>query len=1098
VRYALDEKQRFVVENYNWASPFSNFLPGIGGKWGIPIWVFYVSRGQAVCSFGVRDKDHSIMEFLSFNRALQLVYQQGFRTFVKLDGKFYEPFQRTTAAGIKQCMIISSEELELAETGPHGLEFRVAYYPIVNEPVGALVREVRIRNYARRRVRLELLDGAPRVIPYGTTQEHLKTIPRHIEGMMGVDSLDGIPVFRLKQTPADISRVGKIEAGHFYFTADGRSRILRGAAIVDPAIVFGEPETYFEPVGFQRSSVDQLLKKNQVRENRTPCAFTAMDVELPAGEELVFWSVFGSFPNPRKFRRFLRVAKRRRFFERKREENRRVIGSIKSYAFTVSSSPAFDAYCEQNFLDNVLRGGMPVVFGKGENKKVFYIFSRMHGDLERDYHFFVLEPNYFSQGTGLYRDPLQNRRRDVWFFPEIGDFNLKLFVSMLQLDGYNPQIVSRLTYTVENWKAVENLLRKVLPPEHVRDLKTLLSGSFTPGELVMKLEDAGIRNREQIEAVLSEVMENSRQNDVGALHEGFWIDHWTYNLDLIDAFLEIYPERLEEMLLSEVYTFFDNPDVVLPRDLKHVCVDGKIRQYSAVVRDQEKLERIRKRKELPSLVRTRHGNGEIYRTSLLVKLLTLLANRIATLDHRGVGIEMEADKPGWNDSANGLPGIFGSSLCETLELIRLCRFLISALEKIDVRRKVRIFEELVEFMRGLQLAIQKRLNGGAPFEYWDESNELKERYRSKTKFGISGNEIQMPIAELERFTRLCLALLERIFEPENMDQILSPSGVPYTYFINEVTDYQLLWEDRKRRVPRLGPSGFQCVKVKRFRSRPVALFLEGPVHMIRVEPQRAAEVYRAVRRSALYDRKLRMFKVCESLEKEPFEIGRVKAYACGWLENESVYLHMEYKWLLELLRSGLYSEFFREIKNTLIPFLDPRVYGRSILEGVSAIVSSAFPDRNLHGRGVQPRLSGATAEMIHMWTLMVAGRSPFYLKNGALRFALRPILPGWLFTREPTQREFYEPDGTKRVVKIPSDAFAFRFLGRCLVIYRNPKRVNTYDRGAYVSLYRLTYRDGRKKTVQGPELDEPIARDIRDGKVTRIEAIISKRVEGAH
>ena len=57
--YSLDEAGRFTVENYNWAKPFSNFFPGIAGAWGIPMWVFYVSRGQAICSLGVRDKDHS-------------------------------------------------------------------------------------------------------------------------------------------------------------------------------------------------------------------------------------------------------------------------------------------------------------------------------------------------------------------------------------------------------------------------------------------------------------------------------------------------------------------------------------------------------------------------------------------------------------------------------------------------------------------------------------------------------------------------------------------------------------------------------------------------------------------------------------------------------------------------------------------------------------------------------------------------------------------------------------------------------------------------------------------------------------------------------
>ena len=85
VQYYLDEKARFVVENYNWAKPFSSFFPGIGGKWGIPLWAYYVNRAQGISGMGIRDKDNAIMEFFSFNKACQLVGNQGFRTFLRME-----------------------------------------------------------------------------------------------------------------------------------------------------------------------------------------------------------------------------------------------------------------------------------------------------------------------------------------------------------------------------------------------------------------------------------------------------------------------------------------------------------------------------------------------------------------------------------------------------------------------------------------------------------------------------------------------------------------------------------------------------------------------------------------------------------------------------------------------------------------------------------------------------------------------------------------------------------------------------------------------------------------------------------------------------
>lgn len=81
-----------------------------------------------------------------------------------------------------------------------------------------------------------------------------------------------------------------------------------------------------------------------------------------------------------------------------------------------------------NFLDNILRGGLPVNLNElqhdknefdnqfksiQETPKIFHTFSRIHGDLERDYNNFQFEPTYFSQGPGNFRDVAQNRRSDV-------------------------------------------------------------------------------------------------------------------------------------------------------------------------------------------------------------------------------------------------------------------------------------------------------------------------------------------------------------------------------------------------------------------------------------------------------------------------------------------------------------------------------------------------------------------------------------------------------------------------------------------------------------------------------------------------------------
>ena len=95
--YTLGASGEFIITNYNLAKPFASFFPGIAGAHGIPMWVFYVNRAQCICSIGIEDKEHPIMEFLSANAAYQLAGNQGFRTFLKFGAgrnvTMYEPFQ---------------------------------------------------------------------------------------------------------------------------------------------------------------------------------------------------------------------------------------------------------------------------------------------------------------------------------------------------------------------------------------------------------------------------------------------------------------------------------------------------------------------------------------------------------------------------------------------------------------------------------------------------------------------------------------------------------------------------------------------------------------------------------------------------------------------------------------------------------------------------------------------------------------------------------------------------------------------------------------------------------------------------------------------
>ena len=82
----------FVLRDYNQKPPFSSLLPGVAGPQGVPLWCFYVSRGQCVASFGADERDGAMMEYVPAAAAYEDTARKGFRTFISCGGCCFEPF----------------------------------------------------------------------------------------------------------------------------------------------------------------------------------------------------------------------------------------------------------------------------------------------------------------------------------------------------------------------------------------------------------------------------------------------------------------------------------------------------------------------------------------------------------------------------------------------------------------------------------------------------------------------------------------------------------------------------------------------------------------------------------------------------------------------------------------------------------------------------------------------------------------------------------------------------------------------------------------------------------------------------------------------
>jgi hypothetical protein len=240
-------------------------------------------------------------------------------------------------------------------------------------------------------------------------------------------------------------------------------------------------------------------------------------------------------------------------------------------------------------------------------------------------------------------------------------------------------------------------------------------------------------------------------------------------------------------------------------------------------------------------------------------------------------------------------------------------------------------------------------------------------------------------------------------------------------------------------------------------------------------PVQAKKMIQTVKKSELYDEKLGMYKLNAPLDPTHNEVGRIVVFSPGWLENESIFLHMHYKYLYEMLKSGHVDVFLKEARTGLIPFRNPATYGRPIFENSSFIASSAFANENVHGKGFVARLSGATSEFMSIIYTMAFGNPVFRAVEGQLQFAPNPALPAEWFSR-------VSDDGLK-------DSLRLTLFG-VPVIYINPKRRNTFGAGAVRPVEFEWILDGRFHQHKGKSLPADASQSLRDGRLENLKILL--------
>ena len=1036
---------RFIIEDFQKAKTFASFLPAVAGVDGKPLWAFYANVGQGMGGFGISSKETPITPFDSANLAYSNIPVKGFRTFLKEDGQLIQPF--FNREGYEQIMETSMADFSIEEKSSIH-DVKVLYATLPHRDYAALIRKVTYRNISAKAVRFTVVDGLPVFFPHGLSNFAYKELVSLMAAYCQVYGLqDKNPFVKFKTSTGDNSIVQEAVDGNGFFAIDEKGDKL--TPIVDPATLFGEDMTDLSVEPYEKLGYTDFIHQEEQTENKLPCAFYSFERVLKPGESYTVYAIYGMWNN---FEAYLAATEELTpaAIEQAIVDNQKLIEELVKPAECHTGNPLGDLYVKQSYLDNNLRGGFPVLLADKKEGQVYYVYGRKHGDMERDYNAFQIPSRFYSSGPGNFRDVNQNRRSDLFFHPFVGDYNIKLFFNLIQVDGQNPLNIQPESFCCSHEKIPAELAS--LPQQDLKKIEAL-SDNFEPSEMYTLLRDELHYDKQKADVLFAAILSCSIQQIQANFAEGYWVDHWTYNVDLLENYSSIFPDKEEALFFKEKYGYFYDPVYVNPRDEKYCLLpDGKVRQYGAI-----NLKALKEKCEKTgfNLAKTAwlvDEKGEKVTANLAEKIVNLILIKFSCLDSAQMGIEMECEKPGWNDAMNGLPGLFASGVSESVELLRLVRYASEHFKPFALR-SISLMDKQYDLYVGMRNALE-RLDKQeiTRFQYWDAATSLRENlrksYMDHAESARKDIELVYILAFLQEMDKTLSRGLLRAKE--------AGKGILPSYLIYRVASYE--------KTAKVNHLGYPVVKVTSFKLETIPPFLEASARALKLADGTISEKDCAlIKTSDLYDHELHFYKTCAAIDNAPFEIGRIHAFTKGWLERECNFLHMDYKYILGLLEAGYYEKFFDEIKTNLVVFLDPFVYGRNPTEASSFVVPTCNPDASKHGRGYFARLTGANAEFLNMFILLFAGDKLFSYENGVLHFHLEPKL----------SKDFFDQKGEA----------SFLLFSKTQIVYHNPARLDCF------AGVKLTYIiDGKKYA----KVEGSLALAIRAGKVARIDAEVNR------
>lgn len=453
--------------------------------------------------------------------------------------------------------------------------------------------------------------------------------------------------------------------------------------------------------------------------------------------------------------------------------------------------------------------------------------------------------------------------------PRVGAFNVKMFLSYIQADGYEPLTVEAVVYVFSDLDKAKEVANEVTTDANSGKIlgEILSGGAFRPGQLFDLCEQLNINRTDDNDEFIQPIIAAAEDRAMGVYGQGYWADHWDYYIDLIESYLAIYPDAEEELMYENELRYFFSTATVRPRSEKYVLdltFDGTskhvIQLDSTYFDDQKADEQEAFRDQNTGLIGIeanwqRDTKGTPFKSTPIAKLFLLGAIKFAMRDAWGMGIEYEGGRPGWLDSMNGLPGMVGSGMPETYELYLLLQYVKKVVDKYD--RKIVIPAELDKMIKTVEEALAdldetgyedpKELPEDVPkelFEYWDVVASARESYRNDVAYYFSGNTTTYKASKVSSLVGKWLVEIEKGMERAKYFGTIGfgddgTSGIPATFFSYDVTDWELNENRNAIGLPLVNAKAMKVGKFPLFLevSLPIDLrFLRNPSYCVHSQP----------------------------------------------------------------------------------------------------------------------------------------------------------------------------------------------------------------------------------------------------------------------